>query len=348
MGKKRQNKKRNKKAAQINMTAENIEQTVDLSFGDPVQVHKSNFTDYLNVVTDVNGKYYLPPVDLRGLSKMNRANGHHGSCIYFRRNMLSNSLVRTNIISYKDFKAANLDFLTFGNAYLQELRLRNGEVYKYKHVPALNVRRMTKPNQYCFLQSDGKITEFMPGEIIHIYEYDAAQNVYGIPDWLGSMQSALLAEDATLFRRKYFNNGAHLGYIFYSTDAKLSKSAQKKLQENIKQGKGVGNFSSMFLHIANGNPDSIKIIPVGDISQKDEFEKIKNITETDILIAHRIQPVLMGVIPENVGGFSKPTEAKENYIDIEVRAMAQTFCEINERLPKNKRLQFKILDDVIS
>ena len=340
-------KRRNKKAAKINMSSESVEPTVNLSFGDPVPVHKSNFTDYLNVVTDVNGRYYLPPVDLGGLSKMNRANGQHGSCVYFRRNMLANSLVNNKVISYKDFKALASDFITFGNAYIQVKRLRNGEIYQLSHVPALNVRKMTTQNQFCYL-SNGKITEFMRDEIIHIYEYDTAQNIYGIPDWIGSMQSALLAEDATLFRRKYFKNGGHLGYIFYSRDAKLSKKAQKVLQEKISQGKGVGNFSSMFLHIANGDENAIKIIPVGDISQKDQFEKIKNISSLDILVAHRMQPVLGGVVPENVGGFSNPTEAKENYIDIEVRSMARNFTEINEFLPRNKKLEFKIIEDVIS
>ena len=340
-------KRAKKKAAQINMAAENVENMVNLSFGDPVQVHKSNFTDYLNVVTDVNGRYYLPPVDLGGLSKMNRANGHHGSCVYFRRNMLANSLITNNLLSYKDFKAIASDYMTFGNAYIQAKRLRNGEIYQLAHVPALNVRKMTTQNQFCYL-SNGKITEFMRDEIIHIYEYDTAQNVYGIPDWIGAMQSALLAEDATLFRRKYFNNGAHLGYIFYSTDAKLSKEAQKKLQESIKQGKGVGNFSSMFLHIANGNPDSIKIIPVGDISQKDEFEKIKNISASDILVAHRMRPGLGGIIPNNTGGFPNPNEEIKSHIDTEVRTMARSFCEINRFLTRNKKLEFKILDDVIS
>ncbi len=320
---------------------------VTLSFGDPIPVHSDNITDYLNVVSDISGKYFLPPIDLTGLSKMNRANGMHGSCVYSRRNMLANSLQYNKLLSYQDFKACASDFITFGNAYIQIIRSRVGNVLKLQHVPALNVRRMTNNNnQYCILQN-GKTVEFMPHEIMHFFEYDTAQNIYGIPDWIGSMQSALLNQDATLFKRKYFKNGAHLGNIFYSRDPKLSKKAQTALKEKIAQGKGVGNFRSMFLHIDNGAEDAIKIIPVGDISQKDQFDKIKSITETDVLVAHRMQPVLMGVIPENVGGFSKPTEAKENYIDIEVRATAQNFLKINELLPRNQRIKFKLNTDIL-
>jgi capsid portal protein len=33
--------------------------------------------------------------------------------------------------------------------------------------------------------------------------------VRSLPEWITSLQSALLNESATLFRRKYYNNGSH-------------------------------------------------------------------------------------------------------------------------------------------
>ncbi|SEP34652.1 hypothetical protein SAMN02787149_106275 [Pseudomonas sp. Snoq117.2] len=38
-------------------------------------------------------------------------------------------------------------------------------------------------------------------------------------EWLAAMQSALLNESTTLFRRKYCSNGSHAGFIFYMIDA---------------------------------------------------------------------------------------------------------------------------------
>ncbi|WP_230413524.1 hypothetical protein [Zooshikella ganghwensis] len=106
-----------------------------------------------------------------------------------------------------------------------------------------------------------------------------------------------------LFRRRYYDNGAHAGFIFYTSDASLSQEDKEMLQAQIKQSKGVGNFRSLFLHIPGGNEHSIKIIPVGDVATKDEFERIKNISRNDIISAWRMPPALAGIMPENTGGF---------------------------------------------
>ena len=69
--------------------------------------------------------------------------------------------------------------------------------------------------------------------MVQVKEYDEIQQIYGMPDWLGGLQSALLNEDATLFRRRYYVNGAHLGYILYTNDAKLPPAARTKLEEKF-------------------------------------------------------------------------------------------------------------------
>jgi hypothetical protein len=47
------------------------------TFGDPEPVLRDNLIDYLGVFQDLTGPFYVPPVDLRGLSRLRRANPHH-------------------------------------------------------------------------------------------------------------------------------------------------------------------------------------------------------------------------------------------------------------------------------
>ncbi|STW05267.1 putative phage portal protein [Klebsiella grimontii] len=70
--------------------------------------------------------------------------------------------------------------------------------------------------------------EFTKGSIFHLMEPDLNQEIYGLPEYLSAIPSALLNESATLFRRKYYINGSHAGFIMYMTDA-----AQN--QEDVKQ-----------------------------------------------------------------------------------------------------------------
>jgi PBSX family phage portal protein len=181
---------------------------------------------------------------------------------------------------------------------------------------------------------------FEPGEVIQLCEYDPSQQIYGVPQYLGGIQSVLLNEDATLFRRKYYQNGAHMGYIFYTADANLDEDDESALKDQIKNSKGVGNFRSMFLNIPGGKPDSVKIIPVGDIATKDEFERVKNLTRNDVLAMWRINGALAGILPENNSGFGDLDKISRNNYDNEVVPMQQVFEQLNKVLPKDRRIGF--------
>ena len=104
------------------------------------------------------------------------------------------------------------------------------------------------------------------------------QQVYGTPDYIGGIQAALLNSEATRFRRRYFANGSHLGFILYSTDPDMDDEMEEQIRESIANSKGVGNFKSMFVNIAGGHPDGLKVIPIGDTGKKDEFGTIKDVS----------------------------------------------------------------------
>lgn len=314
---------------------------INLTFGDPEPVQKAALTDYLGTFTEPFGRYYLPPVQLSGLAAMRGANAHHGSCVIFRRNMLANAYQSQEWFSVGQFRAAALDFLTFGNAYLQRIYNGFGRLVRLKHVAALNMRRC-KDNTFCLLTSKGDIIDFKPGEIIHVKEYDPLQQIYGVPDWLGGLQAALLNQDATLFRRRYYLNGSHLGYILYTNDTTIDPATVKELEEKVRQGKGVGNFRSLYMHIPGGKEKGVQIIPVGDINQKDEFEKIKNISSNDVIVAHRVHPALVAIKPENTGGFGDIEKIEGTYKRTEVVAMTQPWLDLNADLPKNMQLKFTL------
>lgn len=311
------------------------------SFGDPEPVQNSRMLDALGVFADMTSEYYVPPIDLNGLSMMRRANGHHGSCVLLRRAMLANAFISNGVLSIREFKALGIDFLTFGNAYLQILRNTFGKPTGLRHVAGLNMRVRTKDKGFRVLLPEGETFDFDKDDILHIKEYDTQQEIYGVPDWIGGLQSALLNQDATLFRRKYYVNGAHLGYILYTSDPKIDPKQLKELKEKIAAGKGAGNFKSMHVHIPKGDKDGVQIIPIGDISKKDEFLNIKNISAADVREAHRVPPILMGIVPQGTGNLGDPIKVKNVYNSIETKALAQSFIDLNDKLPPKLHFKFK-------
>ena len=127
------------------------------------------------------------------------------------------------------------------------------------------------------------------------------------------MQSAFLNESATLFRRKYYNNGSHAGFILYLTDSKIDDDDVDGIKQAMKDSRGPGNFRNLFLHAPGGNKDGLQLIPISELAAKDEFLNIKNVTRDDVLASQRTPPQLLGIIPSNAGGFGSISEARESY-----------------------------------
>ncbi|HBC3157583.1 TPA: phage portal protein, partial [Escherichia coli O146] len=93
--------------------------------------------------------------------------------------------------------------------------------------------------------------------------------------------------EASLFRRRYYNNGAHMGFLLYTNDPGITTEMEDEIREKVAESKGLGNFRNLYINIPKGSPDGVKIIPIGEVSAKDEFSNIKGISAQDVFTAHR-------------------------------------------------------------
>ena len=312
--------------------------------GDPEPMLDSNPMDYLGIFTSTSDKYYIPPVSLNGLSKILNANGNHRSVIGFKNNQLSSLFKDNTMIGHTEFIAAVLDYETFSNAYFLAIRNRLNTVNRYVRLPALNMRVGTD-NNFFYLKKDGSKTEYSAHEILHIKGIDVRQNIYGLPEYFAAIQSILLGEAATLFRRKFYNNGAHAGYILATYD--LDKEQATGLKDAIKNTKGPGNYRSVYLNMKStvgGKPgitkDRIQLIPIGEIGNNDEYEKVKSVTMQDILNVHRVPAPLASIMPSNAGGFGDLKNIRDVYHHSEVLPMQRIWQQLNEKIPARGRVFF--------
>jgi PBSX family phage portal protein len=90
-------------------------------------------------------------------------------------------------------------------------------------------------------------------------EPDLNQEVYGLPEYLSAISSALPNKFATLFRRKYYINGSHVGFIMYMNDASKNQEDVNNIRQAMKSAKGPSNFRNLFMHSPNGDPDHIVV-----------------------------------------------------------------------------------------
>ena len=302
---------------------------VFVEFGDPVPMLDRSLVDY--VETWLWEGVFQPPVPFEGLAKSFRANAHHPSAVYCKRNILLSTCVleKPAVLSFETLERAVQDFLVFGNMFLQLVRNRLGQVVAVRHLPAMFMRRMEQPGRYCYFRHGEVVSEFRAGEVAHVMEPDMTQEVYGVPEYFGALSSVWLNEDATLFRRKYYINGAHTGFLLYMNNPALTEDMERAVREKLESARGLGNFRNLFINGRGRDKSPPQVIPIGEIHARDEFLNIKNVSRDDILAAHRIPPSLMGIVPNNVGGFGDVEKAARVFARNEIRPLQRKLDQIN-------------------
>lgn len=303
------------------------------TFGDPIPVlDRRELLDYVECV--VLDRWYEPPVSFDGLARTFRAAVHHSSPLNVKRNILTSTFIPHRLLSGQAFSRFIQDYLVFGNAYLEKRTNRLGGVIALEPSLAKFTRRGTDLDTYWFAQY-GLTTQpyqFTPGSVFHLMEPDLNQEIYGLPEYLSAIPSTLLNESATLFRRKYYLNGSHAGFIMYMTDAAQNQEDVDNIRKAMKSAKGPGNFRNLFMYSPNGKKDGIQIIPLSEVAAKDEFLNIKNVSRDDMLAAHRVPPQLMGIIPNNTGGFGDIEKASKVFVRNELIPLQKRLEELNDWL----------------
>jgi PBSX family phage portal protein len=304
--------------------------TQAFSFGDPVpMLDRRDLMDYVECWE--NGKWYEPPVSLTGLARAFRSSPHHASAIFVKRNILAATFIPHKKLSRRDFAGMALDYLLFGNGYLERIRARSGRAMAYRHALAKYMRRGVKDMDQ-FFQVLGLMQQhtFPSGEIMQLSDPDVNQEIYGLPEYLSALQSTLLNEAATLFRRKYYLNGSHAGFILYMNDPAQNEEDIGALRQALRDSKGPGNFRNLFVYSPQGKKDGMQLIPVGEVAAKDEFTGVKTASRDDILAAHRVPPQLLGILPNSAGGFGDVVKAAQVFATNEMAPLQTRLQEVND------------------
>lgn len=316
-----------------NHTASQQQPVEAFTFGEPSAVlDKREILDYIECTG--NGKWYDPPISFDGLARSFRAAVHHSSPLYVKRNILASTFIPHPMLSQQAFSRYALDYLVFGNAFLEMRRNQLGAPLRLDPSPAKYTRRGLEKDCYWFVQNWKDEHLFEAGSIFHLIEPDINQELYGLPEYLSGLNSAWLNEAATLFRRKYYQNGAHAGYILYMTDAAQSSSDIEAMRKAMRDTKGLGNFRNLFMYAPNGKKDGIQILPLSEVATKDDFFNIKNATRDDLLSVHRVPPQMMGIIPNNTGGFGDVAKASQVFVRNELTPLQERLKEVNDWIGK--------------
>ncbi|MCA1199121.1 phage portal protein [Sphingomonas sp. R647] len=277
-----------------------------------------------------NGRWYEPPVSRDGLARAFDAAPHHASAIKLKVNLLARQFIPSRWLNRDDFMRFALDFLTMGDGYLERRDNLAGRPMALKHSLSRYTRRGVVDGEFFFVPGWRQEHEFRPGTVFQLSEHHPSQEIYGVPYYMGGLQSTFLNESATIFRRRYYDNGSHAGFILYLNGTDFGSAETEAIRKAMKDAKGPGNFKNMFLHVPGGKEHGVKVIPIAEVAAKDDFMPIKNTSRDDMLATHRTPPQLLGVVPTNSGGFGDVGKASDIYFFNEIEPLQGRMLEVNE------------------
>lgn len=313
------------------------------AFGDAEPVLDSG--RFLNLIEIYhNGRYYEPPVNPRTLSKLMNISPHHRSAIALKVNLLVKYFIEHPLLSAEAFERLVLDYIVQGNAYLEAVGNRIGGIAALEPSLAQNTRVGLQRGQFWWIDDRWQEHEYEAGRILHIRQYDAGQEIYGLPEYLAAVQAMLLNEAATLFRRRYYLNGAHAGFILYINDEGIDDDSIDEIEQSMLDAKGVGNFKNMFIHSPKGKDKGVQILPISQIAANDDFLGVKNTSRDDILAGWRTPPQLMGVVPANAGGFGDVEKASDIFFENEIMPLMRKFKSAINRFAGREVVAFDLTE----
>ena len=296
--------------------------------------------DYLSTTYLQDSDYYRPPMSFLGLAKLVRANPQHSRLPSLVAAWVVKYMQKNAIVSREDLRRAVMEYAGLGNGFFKLARNSAGVALEVEHLPALNTRRMKKYNQYGRLSDEKEIIPYKPGEILHVMEYDFVQSVYGVPFWIGALQSILLGEDIRLFPRRFFGNGAHAkkAIITSGLGTEDRKAVNKQVESTIRDGQ----FKTIMLHMSKGEVDKmIKFIDFAENASKIEYGKLAAMTATDVLEAWGIPPELAGQMPDGPGSSRDLDKIERIFHSMCIVPIQQLFSEaLNPHLPARHQLVF--------
>lgn len=142
------------------------------TFGDaePVTSMRDIFYEGLLLTPD---EWYEPPIPLEILAKSYRATAHHGSALQVKRNILLRTFKLHPLLGRQAFSGLALDYLVFGNGYLEEVRGRLGKLLPFRHLRAKYMRRGGPNADRCWwVPNYIDRTELPRGRVVHLLEPD--------------------------------------------------------------------------------------------------------------------------------------------------------------------------------
>ena len=203
------------------------------------------------------------------------------------------------------------DYYTFGNAYY-EIVTYDGGVNIY-HIDATKVR-IAKDKENVIVHPDWStykqrkdeavVIPFYPSfirdggnqrSVIHIKDYEPEFDYYGLPDYIAALEDISVNYEIGKWNNTKFKQHFQPSSIVEINGDMSDEEAEAFVEEARSKFTGEGNNGKILFLVKNGDTSPATVTTIAD-NQDGSFMDLQNMTNQNIITAHRWQPSLSGVV----------------------------------------------------
>lgn len=170
-------------------------------------------------------------------------------------------------------------------------------------------------------------------EVIHFRRPSPRCRWYGYPDWLAATPSIELIQALQQYRFDFFNNRGVPEFMLFVTGATVGQRDWAKIESAVRANIGYGNsHQSLALNI--GTPGvQIQLEKLAmDTSNLDNFSQMKESLNLDVVTAHRVPPLLAGIlIPGKLGALNELPNSLLSFQVLVLSPAQRTFTQTLKR-----------------
>ena len=201
------------------------------------------------------------------------------------------------------------DFYSFGNAFIEVVKYDGG--INLFHIDATTVRLhkdgkkvIIHPDWYNYdkRRKEQVILPLYPHEgercVVHLKDYESTFQYYGLPDYIAGLEHCSIDFEIGKWNNTKFKNNFQPSAII-EINADMGDAEAEELvnlaQDKFTNQGGAENNGKILFIVKNGDSTPANVTMIKD-DQDASFPQLQQLTDQNLITAHRWQPSLMGII----------------------------------------------------
>lgn len=208
------------------------------------------------------------------------------------------------------------DYLTYGNAFVQVIRNKGGNIGELYHLSAKYVRTSKKNDLFYYSEEYDKKYARSTKRVVYPKFLPEAKDIatsvimiksesdktYGLPQYIAALKDCEVERQLSDFNLSQLENGFFGSYVFNFGNGVPSDEQKAEIERDITEKFcGTGNVGRFLLNFSNGKDNGVTLSKLDVVNYAEKYNTTSERASKKIYEAFGAFPVLFGVEKDTTG-----------------------------------------------